>query len=51
MRTRTNVKAGGMSANHNERLNSATSAAGMKVRTNVKAGGLRFNHNEKLVSP
>ncbi len=49
MKTKTKVKAGGGSIQHNERLNSATSAAGLKVRTSVKAGGITNNHNEKLV--
>ena len=47
MKTKTKVKAGGGSVQHNERLNSATSAAGLKVRTSVKAGGITNNHNEK----
>ena len=46
MKTKTKVKAGGGSVQHNERLNSA---AGLKVRTSVKAGGITNNHNEKLV--
>src|SRR2546427_13300107 len=50
MKTKTNVKAGGVSANHNERLNSAPTAAGLKVRTNVKAGGPTPKHNERLTS-
>src|SRR2546427_11851888 len=50
MKTKTNVKAGGVSANHNERLNSAPTAAGLKVRTNVKAGGRTPQHNERLSS-
>jgi len=49
MKTKTEVKAGGGSVQHNEWLNSATSAAGLKVRTSVKAGGITNNHNEKLV--
>lgn len=33
MKIRTNVKSGGLSANHNQ-----TAARGLKVKTNVKAG-------------
>src|SRR5881398_157434 len=50
MKTKTNVKAGGVSANHNERLNSAPTAAGLKVRTSMKAGGSMLNHNQRLSS-
>jgi hypothetical protein len=53
MKTKTNVTAGGTNVNHNERLTSGTSAAGLKVRTNVKAGIIRpplGNHNERLNS-
>jgi hypothetical protein len=37
MTMRTNVKAGGMFANHNQ---------GLKTRTAVKAGGMFNNHNQ-----
>ena len=39
MKIRTDVKAGGKVANHNETL---------IVRTDVKAGGRSYNHNETL---
>jgi hypothetical protein len=42
MRTKTHVKAGGMSNNHNETLR------GLKLKTHVKAGGMTQNHNETL---
>ena len=35
MKTRTNVKAGGLTANHNQ-----TVASGLHVKTAVKAGGI-----------
>src|SRR5262249_45986496 len=38
MKVQTNVKAGGLSLNHN-------AAAGLKVKTNVKAGGRQLQHN------
>jgi hypothetical protein len=45
VQVKTNVKAGGMSNNHNESL---VRTAGLKVKTNVKAGGIIANHNETL---
>jgi hypothetical protein len=36
MKTKTNIRAGGISPNHNE-----TMVRGLKVKTNVKAGGVR----------
>ena len=39
MTIKTNVKAGALSANHNETLT---------VRSNVKAGALSANHNESF---
>ena len=44
MRVQTNVKAGGLTLNHNQ---SATKV-GLPVKTQVKTGGLRFNHNETV---
>jgi len=38
MKLRTNVKAGGLSANHNQ--------TGLRLKTRVKAGGLSANHNQ-----
>jgi len=40
MRVRTNVKAGGISGNHNQSL--------LQVKTGVKAGG-SMNHNQSLL--
>ena len=39
MTIKTDVKAGGIGANHNEAL---------AVRSSVKAGGIGFNHNETV---
>jgi len=44
MKTRSNIKAGGTTLNHNETL-----VCGLRVKTNVKAGGGQINHNEALV--
>jgi hypothetical protein len=44
MKTKTNIKAGGTTLNHNETL-----VRGLRVKTNVKAGGQGLNHNETLV--
>jgi hypothetical protein len=38
MKTKTNVKAGALAANHNE--------AGLPVKTRIKAGALAANHNQ-----
>ena len=38
MKTKTNVKAGGFTANHNQ--------SAIKTKTNVKAGGFTANHNQ-----
>ena len=38
MKTKTNVKAGGVRTNHNQ--------TGLKVASKVKAGGVRLNHNQ-----
>jgi hypothetical protein len=46
MKVRTSVKAGRLSANHNETLVRARS---LRARTNVKAGKLSANHNETLI--
>jgi hypothetical protein len=46
MKVKTQIKAGGLSTNHNETLIGA--AKGLKVQTHVKAGGLSNNHNEML---
>jgi hypothetical protein len=50
MKTKTHVKAGGMSWNPNETLVRTTPpATGLKVKTHVKAGLAGANHNETLV--
>ena len=40
MKTKTNVKAGGLRTNHNQ--------SGIAVKSNVKAGGLKQNHNQSV---
>ena len=47
MKTKTNLKAGGLGRNHNETL--VRDSRGLKVKTGVKAGGIMVNHNETLV--
>jgi hypothetical protein len=42
MKIKTNIKAGGISMQHNQ-----TIARGLKIKTNVKAGGVQgANHNQ-----
>ena len=41
MKTRTNIKAGALTFNHNQRQ--------LRVKTSVKAGRVLVNHNETLV--
>ena len=48
MKVKTNLKAGGLSTNHNETL-VRVQAKGLKVKTHLKAGGFFLNHNETLV--
>jgi hypothetical protein len=48
MKTKTRVRAGGITLNHNEVLVKAA-PTGLKVKTKVKAGALTTNHNETLV--
>ena len=48
MQVKTNVKAGGISMQHNEAQVRAA-ARGLKVQTNVKAGGVNLQHNEAQV--
>ena len=43
MKIKTNVKAGGISLQHNQ-----TAVRALKVQTNVKAGTLPPNHNQTL---
>jgi hypothetical protein len=45
MKTKTNVKAGKLSANHNHTI---VRAKGIRVKTGVKAGRLAANHNQTL---
>jgi len=47
MKTRTNLKAGGMISNHNEAV--VRDRRGLKVRSHLKAGGMLANHNEAVV--
>ncbi len=48
MKAKTNVKAGGITRNHNETL-VRPAAPSLKVKTHVKAGGREVNHNETLL--
>jgi lysophospholipase L1-like esterase len=49
MKTKTHVRAGGITLNHNETLvRDVPKATGLRVKTKVKAGALT-NHNETLV--
>jgi len=43
MKIKTNVKAGGLTLNHNQ-----TAVRGLRVKSNVKAGGLTQNHNQTV---
>lgn len=50
MKVKTNVKAGKLTANHNQTmLREAAKAKGLRVKTNVKAGRLLGNHNQVLL--
>jgi hypothetical protein len=50
MKTKTRVRAGALSLNHNERLvRDRRRAKGLKTRTRIRAGALTTNHNETLV--
>jgi hypothetical protein len=50
MKIKTRVRAGGLSANHNQTLVcNAPMTKGLRVKSHVKAGGLSSNHNETLV--
>jgi hypothetical protein len=50
MKTKTHVRAGGISANHNETLvRDKGQTKSLKVKTRVRAGGILLNHNETLV--
>jgi hypothetical protein len=42
MRVKSNVKAGALSANHNQNVK------GLRVKSSVKAGGFSVNHNQTL---
>ena len=53
MKVKSNVKAGGIKINHNEKIESCKKSKGFIVRTGVKAGddpggGGGVNHNEKI---
>ena len=43
MRVKSNVKAGGTSMQHNQRITSS-----LKVKSGVKAGGIALNHNQTV---
>lgn len=43
MKTKTKVRAGSLTFNHNQ--------TGLKVRTKVRAGGVHFNHNQTEINP
>ena len=50
MKTKTRVRAGGITMNHNETLvQDVPKAIGLRVKTKVKAGVLTSNHNETLL--
>jgi hypothetical protein len=49
MKTKTRVRAGAMTTNHNETLVRDAKATSLRVKTRVKAGALTSNHNETLV--
>jgi hypothetical protein len=44
MKTKTHIKAGKLSANHNEKV-----VCGVRVKSNIKAGRIALNHSETLV--
>ena len=51
MKIRSNVKAGPIALNHNEKLESNNKPEDLIAKTGVKAGGIQgANHNEKLAS-
>lgn len=50
MKTKTQIKAGRVVANHNETLvRDNAKAKGLKVKSQVKAGRIITNHNETLM--
>lgn len=50
MKTKTRVRAGVLTSNHNETLVSdPPRAKRLRVKTRVRAGGIHLNHNETLV--
>ena len=50
MKTKTRIRAGALSLNHNETLGrDVPKATALRVKTTVKAGILTTNHNETLV--
>jgi hypothetical protein len=44
MKIKTNIKAGGISMQHNQSM-----ARGLKIKSNVKAGGISLNHNQTML--
>jgi hypothetical protein len=50
LKVQTSIKAGGVSAQHNQALASnASPPVGIRVRTSVKAGGVSAQHNRTIV--
>jgi hypothetical protein len=50
MKTKTRVRAGAMTTNHNETLvRDSAKGKGLTVKTRVRAGASTSNHNETLV--
>ena len=50
MQVKTNLKAGGITTNHNQTL-VGSSTKRLRVKTSLKAGGIQQNHNQTLVRP
>jgi len=49
MKIKSNVKAGGISLQHNEKMAGGNKVKSLTVKTGVKAGGTNLNHNEAMV--
>ena len=48
MKIRTDIKAGALTSNHNEKIMKNRSK-GLIVKTGVKAGGMGLQHNQTMV--